>query len=316
MPKSILFHRIKQLFVFLVITLLGLSVLANQPITIVVPFAVGGSADSLARNVQQTLITNLNRSVVVENRPGASGEIGANYVAKRKQETVLLIASVSLATSNVNRNNLYDLDRDLQPVFYLGHMPLVLVTHNQSPYYTLQDLQYSRKIISYGSSGNGTSSHLTGTELARVLKQDMIHVPYKGVGQAVPDLISGNIDISFMFSSMVIPYVQSGQMRPLAVVSDRRLPQLLQVPTFKELGYENFGFDTWFILMANRSADSQDLADIRKVLRQTLSNNTSSQSYRSLGLEYNINDFDRGGLKLKKEIERYKNFFQLHPELQ
>lgn len=316
MPKSILFYRMKQLFVLIALTLLGLPVLANQPITIVVPFAVGGSADSLARNVQQTLITNLNRSIVVENRPGASGEIGANYVAKRKQETVLLIASVSLATSNMNRNNLYDLDRDLQPVFYFGHMPLILVTHNQSPVYTLQDLQHSKKIVSYGSSGNGTSSHLTGTELARVLKQDLIHVPYKGVGQAVPDLISGNIDISFMFSSMVIPYAQSGQMRPLAVVSDRRLPQLPQVPTFKELGYENFGFDTWFILLANQGADSQDLHNIRRVLRQTLSNDISSRSYRSLGLEYNIQDFDRANSKLRKEIERYKHFFQLHPELQ
>jgi tripartite-type tricarboxylate transporter receptor subunit TctC len=286
-----------------------------QPLTIVVPFSVGGAADNLARTVQQTLIAAGKKNIIVDNRPGASGEIAASYVAKHRQGTMLMIASVSLATSNIDHNTVYDLENDLVPIFYFGHMPLVLVSSSRGTISSLNDISSMRSVLSYGSAGIGTSSHLTGHELSLALNRPMTHVPFKGVGQVVPDLVSGNIDLSFLFSSMVVPYAQNNQMRPIAVVADKRLQTLPQVPTFRELGYENFGFNTWFVLIANKSANPQELQDLRAVLKDALTDPVKSQPYRHIGLEYTPQDFDRASTILKREIRRYRQFYQRHPDL-
>ena len=287
---------------------------AEQPLALVVPMSPGGPADALARTVEQTLSVAMNRTMVVEIRSGAAGEIGASYVAKQDRGTVLLLASVSLATSNTEKNKLYAINTDLQPVFYFGHIPTILVTSSQLLYRDFQDLQKNKKSLSYASGGVGTTSHLNGAELKRILQQDLIHVPYKGAGQAMADLISGNVDLRFIAGSVALPYVQSGQLRVLATVADQRLSQFPQTPTFRELGYENFGFKTWFMLLANKNANPQDLIEIRRILRQTLTSNTQSLPYRKLGLEYNVQDFDQAQTILNKEISRYRQFYQLNPE--
>jgi tripartite-type tricarboxylate transporter receptor subunit TctC len=307
--KPKLFYRIIFLLVFLS------STAQAQPLTIVVPFSVGGAADNLARTVQQTLVLAGKKSVIVENRPGASGEIAASYVAKHRQGTMLMVASVSLATSNIDHNTAYDLENDLQPIFYFGHMPLVLVTGTRTTINSLTDISNTRSVLSYGSAGIGTSSHLTGHELSLALNRTMTHVPFKGVGQVVPDLVSGNIDVSFLFSSMVVTYTQNNLMKPIAVVSDKRLSTLPHVPTFRELGYENFGFNTWFILLANKVANPQELQDIRAILKDALTDPTKAQPYRNIGLDYTPQDFDRSSIILKREIRRYRQFYQRHPDL-
>jgi tripartite-type tricarboxylate transporter receptor subunit TctC len=304
----------KKIIIFLACLLICWCANAQPPIALVVPMSPGGPADALARTLEQTLTTALNRSIVVEVRAGAAGEIGAGHVAKQDRGTVLLLASVSLATNNTEKNKLYNIDLDLQPVFYFGHMPTVLVTSSRLPYQNFQDIQKIKKTLSYASGGVGTTSHLTGAELSRILQKDMIHVPYKGAGQAIVDLIGGNVDIRFMAGSVAFPYVQSGQLRALAVVSDQRLPQYPQIPTFRELGYENFGFKTWFMLLANKNANAQDLIEIRRILSRALTDRIGSQPYRELGLEYSVQDIDQAGSILKKEIARYRQFYQLNPE--
>ena len=304
----------KKIIIFLAVLLIYSAAIAQPPIALVVPMSPGGPADALARTVAQTLSTAMNRSVVIEVRSGAAGEIGAAHVARQDQGTVLLLASVSLATSNTEKNKSYDIDRDLQPVFYFGHMPMVLVTSSRLPYRELRDIQKSKKTLSYASGGVGTTSHLTGAELNRVLQQDMIHVPYKGAGQAIADLIGGNVDLRFITGSVALPYVQSGQLRALGAVSEQRLLQYPQTPTFRELGYENFGFKTWFMLLANKNANPQELVQIRQILRQTLTDSSASQTYRNLGLEYNVRDLDQAGDILKKEVTRYRQFYYLNPE--
>jgi tripartite-type tricarboxylate transporter receptor subunit TctC len=304
----------KKIIIFLVGLLICLPAAADPSITLVVPMSPGGPADALARTLEQTLTTAMNRSRVVEVRAGAAGEIGAGHVAKQDRGTVLLLASVSLATANTEKNKSYDIDQDLQPIFYFGHMPAVLVTSSRLPYQNFQDLQKIKKTLSYASGGVGTTSHLTGAELGRILQKDMIHVPYKGAGQAITDLIGGIVDLRFVAGSVALPYVQSGQLRALAVVSDQRLLQYPQIPTFRELGYENFGFKTWFMLLANKNANAQDLIQIRQILQQTLADSKTAQPYRNLGLEYRIQDLDQAGAMLKKEIIRYRQFYHLNPE--
>lgn len=306
--------KIFLLFVLFITVNAAPHSLAKEPITLIVPFASGGSADILARNIQKTLTTSLDRPVVVELKPGASGEIGAKHVAKSKSGNVILLASISLATNNIGPNELYNLDQELKPFFYLGHMPLVLVTNTKSNFNSVTSLQNHNQPIRYASSGIGTSSHIAGIQLAQGLKKDLTHIPYKGVGQAVPDLISGNVDISFMFSSMVVPYVQTNQIRPLAVTGKNRISQLPQVPTFEELGYTNFGFDTWFMLLSNNHADPDVIAKIKQILRKTFTDNTESESYRNIGLEYNAQNFDRSAVILKDEINKYKKFYKQHSQ--
>jgi len=312
--KSQLFYRMKKIILFFAGLLIYSAAIAQPHITLVVPMSLGGPTDALAKTVTQTLSTAMNRNVVVEIRAGAAGEIGAARVARQDRGTVLLLASASLAANNTEKNKSYDIDRDLQPVFYFGHMPMVLVTSSRLPYREFRDIQKSKKTLSYASGGVGTTSHLTGAELSRVLQQDMLHVPYKGAGQAITDLIVGAVDLRFIAGSVALPYVQSGQLRVLAAVSEQRLLQYPQTPTFRELGYENFGFKTWFMLMANKNANPQELVQIRQILQQTLTDSSASQTYRNLGLEYNVRDLDQAGEILKKEVIRYRQFYYLYPE--
>jgi tripartite-type tricarboxylate transporter receptor subunit TctC len=277
--------------------------------------AVGGIADGLSRVIQKTLSVELNTDVIVQNHSGAAGEIGASYVANNERANVLLLASVSLATNNLVHNKLYRLEQDLQPVFYFGHIPMVLVTGNASPYRSLKDLSNSNTTISIGNGGHGTSSHLSGWELGRRLQLDTIHVPYKGGGQAVMDLINNNLNLRFINSPVVVPYVQAGQMRALGVASNKRLPSMPNVPTFQELGLDNFGFKTWFMLLANQNIDPAQLSKIQKVLIHTMTDSKKSQPYQSLDLEYNHNEFTQGKLILNQEIKKYQQFYKQHPEL-
>lgn len=288
---------------------------AKDPITLVVPFASGGAADHLARLVQQTLSASMDRSVIVENRPGGNQEIGTKYVAKKTQGTVLLMQSVSLATNNVQINQNYDLNQDLQPVFYFGYVPLILTVSSKSNFYTLDDFKSSSRPLNYGSVGHGSSGHLTGAELGRFFNKDFTHIPYKGSGQIIIDLVNSNIDFAFSFPTTILSYVDLGQARAIAVVSNRRLPQFPTVPTFQELGYTNFRFNTWLMLLANQNADPEILEEIKRILSKTLLDNTDSKPYRDMGLEYDKNNFDQGKVILKSEIEKYRRFYQTYPNL-
>lgn len=307
MRESRLFYRIKIIVVCWLLVCIPSMASPNGIITIVSPFSPGGAADHLARLLQETLSAELpNRSILVETKPGASGEIGARQVAKSRKTTTLLLASVSLATSNIKKNDNYDLDKDLHPVIYLGHVPLVLVTNKNTQWKTLQDIKIHQGSIIYGSSGIATSSHLTGAELGKILNKDMVHIPYKGIGQSVPDLISGSLDMAFMFVSTIAPYLNTNQITPIATTNHKRLSHMPSVPTFQELGHTNFGYNTWFLIMANQDADREILKSIKVILTKTLTDQQKSKPYQEIGLQYSIKDFDRGEEILKNEIDRYR----------
>jgi tripartite-type tricarboxylate transporter receptor subunit TctC len=293
--------------IIVVLTLLISSVaLANDPIVLVIPYATGGPADSVGRVLQQSLSTELGRPVIVETKPGASGEIGTAYVARQPNKTFLVLASASLATNNINKNSAYDLKQDLIPVAYLGHIPLILVVNQQSTFKNLNALIKSQKNLKYGSSGINTSSHLNGEQFQQITNSKTIHVPYKGMGQALPDLLNGELDMAFMSWTMTSQLIEIQKLRPMAVVSDRRLTQLPTIPTFSEIGYPNFGFKTFFILLANRGADSADIENIQQALFKILSDPTLSAPYQNLGLIFYPKDLYKGQTVLDKEIEKYR----------
>ena len=223
----------------------------NRAVQMVVPYAAGGSADVLGRVIAQEMSKPLGQSVVVELKPGAGGNLGAEQVAKnsRNDGYTFLFASVSLATSVSLAKLNFDPRKDLIPVAGVATIPSLLVVSNESPYKSLQDLVKAardKKQVSFGSSGLATGSHLAGELIKADSNTDMLHVPYKGSGAVYPDLIAQRITFLIDVMGSSIGQVQGGKVRALAITSAQRSKTLPNVPTVAEQGFPGFEFGTWF----------------------------------------------------------------------
>jgi tripartite-type tricarboxylate transporter receptor subunit TctC len=290
---------------------------SSYAINIIVPFSPGGPADLAGRAIQQSLSEELRQQVVLEHKPGASGEIAAAWVAKQTSGTFLLVGSASLASSNVEKNSLYDLQKDLIPVAYLGKFPIVLVARKKFPFQTLDELKSAPADypITYGSAGNQTSSHLNGESFKKITNTNLIHVPYKGSGQSINDLLAGNIDMAFIGWPSVSQYVKAGQLIVLGTTSTRRLSALPDVPTFAEKGFARFGFDTWIVLLSNKSADPAKIKNVQRILQRDLADPKKSQAYINLGLEYSVTEIFSGQKVIDREIKKYQQFYIQNPSI-
>jgi tripartite-type tricarboxylate transporter receptor subunit TctC len=225
----------------------------SKSIRIIVPFPPGGATDIMTRNIAQMLGEAWKQPVVVENRAGANGIIGADAVAKSQADGYTYLAATIAHSANVSLfpNAPYQLQRDLQPVAIMGLIPQVPVVRADSPIRTLQDLVAISKTrnLNGGSGGNGTAAHL-GLELFKSATGAKIeHVPYKGGAPAMIDLLGGQIDVIFAQLPEGLPHVKSGKLRALAVTSDRRHPLLPDVPTTAEAGVPGIEFTSWNALM-------------------------------------------------------------------
>lgn len=218
-------------------------------VRIVVPFGPGGGSDVLARLIQPRLAQTLKTSVIIENRPGAGGTLGAGVVAKAPPDgSVLLLADASVATiAPALYPKLTYATKDLTPVISLAQFPNVLVAPARLRANTLAELVAQQRAhpepLSIASSGNGTSTHLTAELLKSVTHLPLTHVPYKGSGPAISDTAGGQVDLLFTGYATVAPLIKAGRLKPIAVTSPKRLPELPQVPTVAESGFP--GFESW-----------------------------------------------------------------------
>ena len=228
----------------------------SKAISIVVPFPPGGTTDVLARTIAQDLSASLGQPVVVENKPGAGATLGADFVAKSKPDGyVLLMGAVhhTVATSAYKKLP-YDFQRDLSPISLVALVPNVLVVttglaaKNPLEVVALAKAQPGR--LTFGSAGNGTVQHLIGAQFEAMGGVDLVHVPYKGSGPLVTDLIGGQISMSFDTITPVLPHIRSGKLRALAVTTIKRSPALPDIPTLDEAGLKGFNLGTWFGLLA------------------------------------------------------------------
>jgi tripartite-type tricarboxylate transporter receptor subunit TctC len=228
----------------------------DRPIRIVVPYAAGGAVDIVARTVGQPLGEALKQPVIVDNRPGASANIGMEMAAKAKPDGyTLLMASNGIATNMALFPSLaFDGQRDFAPVARIGYAPLVIVVPASSPAKSLKDLIAMAKAepgkLTYASAGNGSSGHLAGELLKSTAKIDVLHVPYKGGAPAITDLLGERISFMPINPVEVLPHIRAGRLRALAVASDKRFPLLPEVPTASEAGLPGYEATVWWGLVA------------------------------------------------------------------
>jgi len=229
----------------------------SKPIKLLVPFPPAGGTDTLSRAIAQSISTNTRWTIVVENKPGAGGNIGLDATAKSPPDgyTIAMGQTSNLAVNPTLYSGLpFDPVRDFAPIALISSQPLIVVVSAASPHKTLRDLvEAARKNpgkINMASAGNGTIGHIGGEIFQRRAGVRMTHVPYKGAGPAVTDLIGGSVDTMFGNSQSVGGLIAGGRLRPLAVTAAKRLATLPDVPTVAELGYPGFEAATWSGLVA------------------------------------------------------------------
>lgn len=258
-------HLFRAIFCTTIALASSASVASQPPIRFVVPFAPGGSTDIFARILGQELGQELGTTVVVENRPGAGGSVGAASVAKAaSDENTLLLGTISTMAINqfIYDNLSYDPNTDFTPVARVVELPNVLVVRADSDVKSVDDLVEKGKkdAQTYGSPGNGTTGSLTG-ELMKQMRPDfkVTHVPYRGSAPAVTDLMGGQIDFQFDNISALLPYIESGKLRALAVSSRTPAPQLPDVKPMAEQGFPGYEVTSWFALYLPKGAPKESV---------------------------------------------------------
>jgi tripartite-type tricarboxylate transporter receptor subunit TctC len=270
---------------------LALAQYPSKPIKLIVPFPPGGGTDLMARSVATRLAEVNKWTIVVENKPGAGGNIGVSGVAKSAPDgyTLVMGQTSNLAISPTLYTKLdYDPLKDLEPVVLVGSGPLALVVRAESRFKTLDDLVREGKAkpdaITFASPGNGTVAHLSGIRLQNLTGAKFVHVPYKGAGGAIPDLLGGNVDFFMSSLPTLQSHVAGGKMRALAVTSSKRTSVLPNVPTAAEI-IKGFEANTWFGIAAPAGTPKPVIATLNASINKVLQDPGVRKSIESEGGE-------------------------------
>ncbi len=254
-------HRASSIVVGAGLVLIALHCAAqgypSKPVRVIVPFPPGAGVDIVTRSVSPRLGELLGQQLIVDNRAGAGGILGAELAAKAQPDGyTLLMATAGILTviPNMNSKAPYSVERDFVPVTLIASVPSMLVVHPSLPAKSVKELVALARskpgAINYASTGNGTLPHLAAELFKAQAKIDMVHVPYKGSAPALTDLLGGQVEVFFGNVLSVIPQVRSGKLRALAVTSVERMPVAPEIPTLAQSGFPGFEAGTWFGLMA------------------------------------------------------------------
>lgn len=263
----------------------------SRPLTLVVPFPPGGPTDALARRLAEGVKNQLNQSVIVENRAGAGGNIGAEYVANADADgyTILFGTSGPLAINvSLYKGQQYDPRTSFEPIIRIGHLPNILVVHPSTPASNVQELiayakQHPAK-LSYASSGNGASSHLAGILFNKMAGTDILHIPYKGTGPALNDLLGAQVSMSFTDILTALPHVQAGKLRAIGLASAQRSDALPDLSTLAEQGLEGYDVSVFFGIVAPKGTPAEVVSKLNQAFVAALSDPAVKQTLHTQGI--------------------------------
>ena len=284
----------------------------NRPVKVIIPFPPGGPTDVLGRIVAQKLSERLGQSFVIDNKPGASGMIGADMVAKSQPDgyTLLVNASLHVINPSLYEKTRYDAIADFTPLSNLADVPLVLVVNPQTPAQTVKELiawvKNSKSPINFASSGNATAPHLAG-EAFKVATgiENMQHVPYKGSSPALTDLLSGQVQMMFDSLPSSQPFIKSGALKAIAVTTQRRSTALPNVPTIAESGLASFNFSTWYGMWAPKSTPQPIAQKLSTEIAQITRLPDVRERFLALGAEPVGNTAEEFAAFTKSELNKW-----------
>ena len=313
-------HSKRNLLALLALAGLGITAHAqpaaadwpNKPIRWVVPFPPGGAMDAIARTLGEKAGKTLGQPFVIENKPGAGGNIGADYVAKQPGDGyTMMITSIGVATNKPLYSKLnYDPIKDFAPVSLLAVVPNVLVTNATQP-----DVKTARDVIAaarkapgkltYASAGNGTSIHLAGEVFTSLAQVEMLHIPYKGSGPAVSDLLGGQINYMFDSITSARPHIESGKLRALGVTTAKRSSTLPNVPTLAEAGVPGYEVSPWFAVFMPAATPKAIVSKLNKALLDAMKDPEVAKRFETIGAEPVGSTPDELAQHLARESERW-----------
>ena len=262
-----------------------------RPITLIVPFPPGGPTDAMARRLAEKLREPLKQNVIVENRSGAGGNIGSEYVASAKPDgyTLLFGTSGPLAINvSLYKRQGYNPETSFAPIIRLGHLPNILVVNPSVPVNNAAELiayakQHPDK-LSYASSGNGASSHLAGILFNQMAGTQIMHIPYKGTGPALNDLLGGQVSMSFTDILTALPYIKAGKLRAIGLASAQRSDALPDLPTLSEQGLAGYDVSVFFGIVAPKGTPADVVDTLNQAFKTALADPGIKQTLHSQGI--------------------------------
>ncbi|MBU3590442.1 tripartite tricarboxylate transporter substrate binding protein [Polynucleobacter sp. 78F-HAINBA] len=284
----------------------------SKPIRWIVPFPPGGAMDVIARALADKSSKSLGQAIIVENKPGAGGNIGAELVARSDADGyTMIITSIGMATNKFLYPKLpYDPVKDFSPVSLVAVVPNVLVTNATQPNVkTVSDVIANAKAqpgrLTYASAGNGTSIHLAGEVFTSLAKIDMQHIPYKGSGPAVTDLIGGQVNYMFDSITSAKPHIASGKIRAIGLTTTKRSKSLPGVPTIAESGLPGYDVTPWFAVFVPSGTPAPIIKKLNKALVSSLESPEIKEKFENIGAEPVGSSPEETAKYLNKEIERW-----------
>ena len=263
----------------------------NKPIRMVVPYPPGGPTDLTARVVAAEMNQILGQPVVVDNKPGASGMIGAESVARADPDGYTFLANASLHVINpaIYPDMRFDAVKDFVPITQLARVPLVLVVPTNSPIKSVKDLvEFAKQNpgkLNFASAGNASAQQLAGESFKIFADINMQHVPYKGSAPALADLVGGQVQLMFDSMPSAMPFIKSGKLRPIAVTTPTRAKALPELPTIAESGYPGFDISTWYGFWAPKGTPAPIVAKLSEAAAKVLRQEAVVSKYESMGAE-------------------------------
>ena len=264
----------------------------SKPMMLVVPFPPGGPTDVVARTLAAEMKDRMGQPMIVENRAGAGGNIGAEYVARAEADGHVLLFGTSgplAINASLYRKINYDPVKSFAPVIQVGYLPNILVVNPALPVKTVPELVAYAKAnpgkLSYASSGNGASSHLAGVLFNSIAGTDFQHIPYKGTGPALNDLLGGQVSMTFTDILTALPYVKAGKLRALGVATLARSQALPEVPTISEQGYKGYDVSVFFGIVAPAGTPADRVAKLNHAFAEVLNSPRVRQMFAAQGLE-------------------------------